>query len=203
MCREFEECMMKNSIQKFRGTYISFAGIYVFGILLIILSALTNLPNDLQAESPEVPNQRTLSEYYSRRQYPGAPPENPHPDSIHGKKLECLMCHADGGWTGMLKRITPVTPHPEQISCMQCHVHPVTDALFRVTDWRSVPPPVLGRSYLPGAPFPIPHDLQMRNNCIACHDGPGTITAIRVQHPFWGMCRQCHVPDNSIQPFSR
>ena len=203
MWRQIGERIMKKPIQKFRGTYISFAEICLFAILLIILSALINLPNDLQAASPEVPNQRTLSEYYSRRQYLGAPPENPHPDSVHGKKLECLMCHADGGWTEMLKRTTPVTPHPEQISCMQCHIHPVTDALFRVTDWQSVPPPVLGRSYLPGAPFPIPHDLQMRNNCIACHEGPGTITAIRVQHPFWGMCRQCHVPDNSVQPFSR
>ncbi len=195
--------MMEKPNQKIRKTYIHFTGVYVFGIVFIMFLALTNRPNDLQAASPEALNQRTLSEYYSRRQYPGAPPEISHPVSVHGKKLECLMCHADGGWTLILKSKTPVTPHPEQISCMQCHVNPVTDTLFRATDWRSVPPPRLGRSYLPDAPPPIPHDLQTRNNCIACHVGPGTIEAIRMQHPFRGMCRQCHVPDPPVQPFRR
>jgi len=190
-------------MQKFRGTYIFFAGIFVFGILLIIFSALTNLPNDLRAASPEVPNQRTLSEYYSRRQYPGAPPENPHPDSAHGKKLECLMCHADGGWTDLLKRMTPVTPHPELVGCMQCHVSSATTELFRGTDWQSLPPPPLGRSYLPGAPPPIPHDLQMRENCNACHVGPATVMEIRMKHQWWGNCLQCHVHVHPVEPFRR
>jgi cytochrome c-type protein NapB len=146
---------------------------------------------------------RTINKFYSRRQYPGSPPEIPHPVEVHGRELECLKCHADGGWTIILKRMTPVTPHPEYISCKQCHVWPVTDTLFRANDWQSVPPPRLGRSYLPGAPPPIPHDLQMRENCHACHVGPGTVVEIRMQHQWRGDCRQCHVPDRPVEPFRR
>ncbi len=149
------------------------------------------------------PTGRTLSDYYSRRQYPGAPPEIPHPLQAHSEKLDCLNCHADGGWTQALKRITPVTPHPELVSCMQCHLRPVTDDLFRATDWKSVHPPLLGRSYLPGAPLPIPHDLQMRGNCIPCHVGPGTVPVFRVEHPTRGNCRQCHLPNTPVEPFRR
>jgi cytochrome c-type protein NapB len=146
---------------------------------------------------------RTLSKYYSRRQYLGSPPVIPHPDRVHGKDLECLICHADGGWTDLMKRITPVTPHPEMTGCRQCHVSSVTTVLFRGTDWQSLPPPRLGRSYLPGAPPPIPHDLQMRENCNACHVGPGTLLAIRTKHEWRGICRQCHLPGSSVESFQR
>jgi len=122
---------------------------------------------------------------------------------VHGKELECLICHSDGGWTDNLKRITPVTPHREQTSCLQCHVLPVTDTLFRSTEWQSLPPPRLGRSYLPGAPPLIPHDLQMRGNCNACHVGPGTIAAIHVKHTWWGNCWQCHLNETTSEPFQR
>ena len=151
----------------------------------------------------DVSTGRTLNQFYSRRQYPGSPPEIPHPVDVHGKELECLKCHADGGWTIILKRMTPVTPHPELISCNQCHVWPVTGTLFRANDWQSVPPPRLGRSYLPGAPPPIPHDLQMRENCHACHVGPGTVLEIRMKHQWRGNCWQCHVPDRPVEPFRR
>jgi len=146
---------------------------------------------------------RTLNKFYSRRQYPGSPPAIPHPVEVHGKELECLKCHANGGWTTILKRMTPVTPHPEHTSCQQCHLWPVTHNLFRANDWQTVPPPRLGRSYLPGAPPPIPHDLQMRENCQACHVGPGTVVEIRMKHKWWGNCRQCHVPDRPVEPFLR
>jgi nitrate reductase cytochrome c-type subunit len=146
---------------------------------------------------------RTLSKYYSRREYLGSPPEIPHPDKVHGNDLECLICHADGGWTGLLQRRTPVTPHPEMTGCRQCHVSPVTDVLFQDTDWQSLPPPRLGRSYLPGSPPPIPHDLQMRENCNACHVGPGTLMAVRMKHEWRGICRQCHLPESSMEFFRR
>ena len=113
------------------------------------------------------------------------------------------MCHTDGGWTELLKRMTPVTPHPEQASCVQCHLWPVTDTLFKAIDWQSLPPPRLGRSYLPGAPPPIPHDMQMRENCNVCHVGPGTIAAIRMKHQWRGNCYQCHLPDRAVEPFQR
>jgi cytochrome c-type protein NapB len=67
----------------------------------------------------------------------------------------------------------------------------------------SIMPPRLGRAALPGAPPPVPHDLQMRGNCIACHVGPGTVVAIRVEHPSRGNCRQCHVPESNAPLFER
>ena len=209
---------------------INFAWISLIATGFIIFSVLTNASNDSVAASPELVHQdsdqngaaiyrnpeveslnlpedaaagRTLSQYYARRQFLGAPPQIPHPDKVHGKKLECNMCHADGGWTELLKRMTPVTPHPEQASCEQCHLWPVTNTLFRAIDWQSLPPPRLGRSYLPGAPPPIPHNMQMRENCEACHVGPGTIAAIRMKHQWRGNCWQCHLPDRPAEPFQR
>ncbi len=222
--------MMEKSDQKAGKIIITFAGICVIAVVFIFFSALTFEQKESKAEPQETGSMgfdqngaaiferydrisrdymegastgRTLSEYYSRRQYPGSPPEIPHPVEVHGEKLRCLTCHASGGWTETLKSITPVTPHPEQVSCMQCHVRPVTDDLFRATDWQSVPPPRLGRSYLPGAPPPIPHDLQMRGDGIACHVWPGTVATIRVEHPSRGNCRQCHVTDVPVEPFRR
>jgi cytochrome c-type protein NapB len=209
---------------------VTFAWVLLIFIDFTLFSALTYALNDSEAASPELENQgsdqvvaiayrnfdsasvshlknetkgRTLNQFYSRRQYPGSPPEIPHPVEVHGKELECLKCHADGGWTIILKRMTPVTPHPELISCNQCHLWPVTGTLYRANDWQSVPPPRLGRSYLPGAPPPIPHDLQMREKCHACHVGPGTVVEIRMKHQWWGNCRQCHVPDRPVEPFRR
>ena len=147
---------------------------------------------------------RTLDEYYSLRQYPGSPPLIPHkveePDLA---RIECLTCHARGGWTEELQKNTPVTPHPEQEACRQCHITVTEAGLFVETDWVSVAPPRLGRTSLPGAPLPIPHDIQMRGNCIACHVGPGTVATIRVEHPSRGNCRQCHVPVTNAPQWQR
>jgi nitrate reductase cytochrome c-type subunit len=33
--------------------------------------------------------------------------------------------------------------------------------------------------------------------------GPGTVAAIRVEHPSRGNCRQCHVPQNNVPLFER
>jgi cytochrome c-type protein NapB len=148
--------------------------------------------------------ERTLSEYYSRRQYPGSPPFIPHKvEEADLAPVECLTCHAKGGWTEELKRHTPITPHPEQVACRQCHVGMTEAKLFVDISWASVAPPRLGRASLPGAPPPIPHELQMRGNCIACHVGPGTVATIRVEHPSRGNCRQCHVPKTNVEPFKR
>lgn len=140
--------------------------------------------------------QRTLYDYYSLRQYHGSPPFIPH--KITEEKIEnanCMSCHEKGGWSQEFKLNTPLTPHPEQTNCIQCHMKPLEIPLFKEIDWVSNRPPILGRSYLPGAPVPIPHGLQNRGNCIACHVGPGTIDVIRSDHPDRGNCRQCHVSD--------
>ncbi|RJP76986.1 MAG: hypothetical protein C4522_16580 [Desulfobacteraceae bacterium] len=213
--------------------FLVFAGLCAVALPLIVLSAFSNEPESRTGAIIQTPDQtpkhavdhqaqslfaafsqtttaymdgsssdRTLNEYYSRRQYAGSPPFIPHALTARDEK-GCLTCHAKGGWAKEFKRYTPVTPHPEKAACRQCHVKPLTEELFVETGWQTVAPPLLGRSHLPGGPPPIPHALQMRENCIACHLGPGAVTPIRVEHPMRGNCRQCHVPETVSTLFKR
>jgi cytochrome c-type protein NapB len=50
-----------------------------------------------------------------------------------------------------------------------------------------------GERLYPGAPPTIPHRLLMRENCGACHVGPGARAGIVTSHPERVRCRQCHV----------
>lgn len=221
----------KNAEQKVGKVFLVFAGICILALPFVVLKGFSFEPQKTVSAMSEtradafdqngdaifesydliserylegIDTDRTLSEYYSRRQYPGSPPYIPHKvEEADLAPIDCLTCHARGGWTAELRRNTPITPHPEQLACRQCHV-PISEAeVFADSNWMSVMPPRLGRSELPGAPPPIPHELQMRGNCIACHVGPGAVAAIRVEHPSRGNCRQCHVPDMPVEPFQR
>jgi nitrate reductase (cytochrome), electron transfer subunit len=147
---------------------------------------------------------RTRAVYYARRAYVGAPPVIPHPvDERDAFGTACLACHGDGGWVPGFAAYTPVTPHPELISCRQCHVPSLArptsaaaagDARVRgsVSDWRTTAPPALRGAVMPGSPPPIPHGLEMRENCRACHAGPAAVDELRTTHPERVSCRQCH-----------
>jgi cytochrome c-type protein NapB len=179
------------------------------------------------AAMPTEPNRRrTLAVFHARRAYPGAPPVIPHPvDEREAFGKACLSCHGSGGWAPRFEAYAPVTPHPEMISCRQCHV-PLTlpspplgervsagregsaatlsplggegrvrgTGMVRgsVSDWQTIAPPPLHGSAMPGSPPPIPHALQMRENCRACHAGPGAVAELRTTHPERVTCRQCH-----------
>ena len=165
---------------------------------------------------------RTLAMWRSTRAYPGAPPRIPHglrPDEFLG--TGCNACHERGGWVPRFASYAPVTPHPEYSSCLQCHVP--DDVLVGIAfpetgpttgrdglclqchapavdrppwvelDWRGAAWPEGDPSALPDAPPAIPHDLQLRGNCLACHAGPGAVEEIRTTHPERANCRQCHV----------
>ena len=222
---------MEKADRKIGKVFLVFAALCIIALPFVIISAFTFEPKEMNATVVETQGldfdqngktifinydriardyikgtstERTLSEYYSRRQYLGSPPYVPHPvEEKGGTQIACLTCHARGGWTEELKRHTPLTPHQEQESCTQCHVRMTEAKLFVANDWMSLAPPRLGRSHLPGAPPPIPHDLQMRGDCMACHVGPGAVTTIRTEHPSRGNCRQCHVPDTYRSPFKR
>lgn len=147
---------------------------------------------------------RTLDYYYSLRQYPGSPPVIPHSmTDKSGNEYVCLSCHERGGFAAEMNRFTPVTPHPQHTYCQQCHMEKREGDVFTGIDWISVQRPKLGRSALGGAPPVIPHPLQMRENCVACHVGPGAVVSIRVEHPMRGNCRQCHVPEETGSLFTR
>jgi len=151
---------------------------------------------------------RNLNSFYELRQYPGSPPKIPHEvsSSISDELEGCIACHGRGGYDVEQDAYAPVTPHPENELCYQCHVPRETDKLFVEIDWVSVAPPKLGNSQLGGSPPPIPHSLQLRDDCIACHTGPAAVAEIRVEHATRGNCRQCHVKFLATEPaleFSR
>lgn len=149
-------------------------------------------------------SERTINEYYSRRQYPGSPPFIPHPiKGTFGADEECTACHVSGGFVKKWNRHAPVTPHPEFLMCQQCHVTKTTDQTFVQSEWESVLKPRLGQSQLPGSPPPFPHALQLREDCVACHAGPGAVAEVKMRHEPRGVCRQCHVPVANAKPFSR
>ncbi|MGH7390216.1 MAG: multiheme c-type cytochrome [Candidatus Rokuibacteriota bacterium] len=154
------------------------------------------------AAMPAEPNpRRTLAVYYARRAYPGAPPVIPHQvDDAQGGGKACLSCHADGGWAPRFSAYAPVVPHPELESCRQCHVPEATKGAFRATAFSTVAPPRIRRAEMPGSPPPIPHGLQMRENCLACHAGPGAVAEVRTSHPARVNCRQCHALDAEPAP---
>ena len=145
---------------------------------------------------------RNLNSFYELRQYPGSPSRIPHKifPSFSGEQEECIACHGRGGYDVEQDTYVPVTPHPENELCYQCHVPKLTDELFVGTNWMSVPPPKLGNSQLGGSPPPIPHSLQLRDDCIACHTGSGAVAEIRVEHGTRGNCRQCHVEFLATDP---
>ncbi len=145
---------------------------------------------------------RTLNEFYELRQYPGSPPRIPHPvsASFADDGIKCISCHGRGGYVAEQDAFAPVTPHPDYENCVQCHVPRRTEELFVETNWQSINPPKLGLSQMGGSPPQIPHSLQLRADCIACHSGPAAVAEIRVEHASRGNCRQCHVPMVFTEP---
>ncbi|MBT3343454.1 MAG: cytochrome C [Gemmatimonadetes bacterium] len=138
---------------------------------------------------------RTLNAYYDLRAYAGAPPVIPHEvDAEMLKTQSCNICHERGGFVRRYNAYAPVTPHPTYGNCLQCHALPGTADLLTPSDWVSIRRPAIGRPALPGNPPPIPHTLQLREECLSCHAGPAAVAEVRTSHPERLNCRQCHVP---------
>ena len=141
---------------------------------------------------------RSLNTYYNNRAYHGAPPSIPHEvenDLKMGDK-SCLKCHENGGFVNKYKAYAPVAPHPTFVNCRQCHVPLKTNSVFVATNWEKIAIPDLNNAALDGSPPVIPHQLQLHENCLACHAGPAAPIEIKVNHPERINCRQCHVPNN-------
>lgn len=158
-------------------------------------------------ETPDVGNtKRSLKQFYSRRAFPGAPPAVPHPlaDPTAYGGSACTSCHSDGGWVEKWEAWAPVTPHPSWENCLQCHVPSVGKGVFRASTFQPAPPPPVNQRAFPGAPPAVPHEFQMRENCLACHAGPGAVNELRTTHPERVGCRQCHASVAApVQAFQR
>lgn len=172
---------------------------------------------DPSSESRRGSHPRTLATYRGLRAFPGAPPRIPHgltPDEV--LRGGCPTCHERGGYSHRFDAYVPVTPHPEMGICLQCHVGdvklmaiplPSTDPSARCrqchsaggsrwrdssSTWKSLPWPQLAR-VTKNVPPPIPHSLDFRGNCVACHAAPSAVQEIRTQHAERANCRQCHL----------
>ena len=162
---------------------------------------------DYQKSADVKLGRRPLKTYYERRAYAGAPPTIPHrmlnPSAWGG--ASCLGCHRDGGYTPEFKAMAPVTPHPELAACVQCHVPAQPGAgQFRRSTFTRLEAPEIGGAAMPGSPPRIPHDLQMRSNCLACHGGPAAVNELRTTHPQRVNCRQCHALNAApVKAFAR
>lgn len=171
---------------------------------------------------------RTLATYHLLRSYPGAPPRVPHGlTATEFRTNRCNTCHERGGYSQRFGAYAPINPHPEWTSCLQCHAtnsilvgvpfpqasgndacrqcHFGTPAKFEETGltWRAAAFPAVSRDHSGAIPA-IPHDLQLRGNCLTCHFGPGAVAEIRISHPERTNCRQCHVViDTTAGTFTR
>jgi cytochrome c-type protein NapB len=185
----------------------------VFRLAKTALAVPLDAPLDPRAEP------RRLAWYRSLRAFSGAPPRIPHGLTAEEFRLtRCESCHVRGGYVARFGKYAPLTPHPEYRDCLSCHVpdgskvgigfpnpadpvvcgqcHPVPEvrfAEFAPLDWQPAEWPGVGQRALPGAPPLIPHGLDSRNNCLACHGGPGAVEEIRTRHPERASCLQCHV----------
>ena len=164
------------------------------------------------------------------RAYPGAPPRIPHAVTPEEFRTDaCRTCHERGGFSKRFDAYVPVTPHPERGVCLQCHVGedsvmgiaiPIAQPNARCPlchgpsggppranaslTWATSVWPKLPAEAADGSPPPIPHSLQFRENCLACHSGPAAATEIRTTHPAWVNCRQCHLsPEPEAGTFAR
>jgi cytochrome c-type protein NapB len=132
-----------------------------------------------------------------RRAYDGAPPTIPHANF----GMRCGACHNAQGQSVDGVGFAPASPHEgtakagATIRCRQCHVFVTDPGLFVASEYMPLEQDLrYGGRATPGAPPTIPHRMLMRENCVACHDGPGAREEVRTTHPERGRCRQCHVP---------
>jgi cytochrome c-type protein NapB len=181
------------------------------GLSAVALAAVIAMTACGRADTVRVPGEEgavksTARVRAERRAYDGAPPTVPHADW----GMACGTCHDARGMSVDGVGFAPASPHeggPRQGAtqrCTQCHVFVVADGRFVESTFGGLAQDLrVGARATPGAPPTIPHRLLMRENCVACHDGPGAREEIRTSHPERRRCRQCHVPVTTRAAFQR
>ncbi len=139
-----------------------------------------------------------------RRAYDGAPPVAPHSDF----GMTCTQCHNEIGLEVPDVGYAPPSPHEltagmsAMSRCRQCHVFQQTTDLFVANAFDGLRQDLRrGRRLNDLSPPVIPHKLQMRENCSACHAGVAAREEIRTSHPERARCVQCHVPQTTRTEF--
>jgi cytochrome c-type protein NapB len=149
--------------------------------------------------------QNSASVRAARRAYDGAPPVAGHEDF----GMTCTACHDLQGMPVEGVGFAPASPHDgtdqaySTMRCRQCHVFQLDDGLFVENSFVGLPQDLRpGRRLTSLSPPTIPHRIFMRENCAACHMGPGARTEIVTSHPERNRCRQCHVAVTTPEFFS-
>ena len=140
-----------------------------------------------------------LKERNKLRAYHGAPPRVPHQLDEIGR-TNCLSCHQEGNALKYNRR-APVTPHPERVNCRQCHVPIAVTTTFTESNYKPYRRRSGARPSQPLGPPYIPHRLQDRENCRACHLSVSTPPILRPRHGERTNCTQCHVPQSAVAAF--
>jgi len=176
----------------------------LFAVLFLGLSGCGS-PDQVPVVGMEGASKSTGEVRASRRLYDGAPPVIPHEDF----GASCAACHDSRGTPVKGIGFAPPSPHEETpeaaatLRCRQCHVFSLTDELFVQSVFHGLPQDLRAGSRLyDGAPPTIPHGVLLRENCAACHVGPGARPEIVTSHPDRTRCRQCHVQVRTRGVFS-
>lgn len=182
----------------------------IWAALALGLAAHACAPADA-AQDVSVPGQpgrfkSSAVERALRRAYDGAPPVMPH-DSFG---VACVSCHTARGMEVEGVGFAPPSPHAgtEGLGlasrCVQCHVARTTDGVFVESRFEGLRQDLRrGARQHDLAPPVLPHPLFMRENCLACHDGPAAREEIRTSHPERARCNQCHVEQRATALFER
>ena len=140
-----------------------------------------------------------------RRLFDGAPPVVPHEDF----GVTCGACHDARGMPVRGVGFAPPSPHDATAKagatqrCRQCHVFVLVHDVFVGSSFEGLRQDFRrGGRMAPNSPPTIPHLVQMRENCTACHSGRGARAEIVTSHPERQRCRQCHVPVTTRSVFS-
>jgi len=148
----------------------------------------------------------SADERAARRAYDGAPPVMPH--QLFG--AACGSCHTREGMAVDGVGFAPASPHAATAGmsamsrCQQCHVLERSDTIWRESTFTGLRQDLRhGPRLHPLAPPVMPHDVFMRENCMACHTGPAAREEIRTSHPERTRCQQCHLEQRTTAEYVR
>ena len=125
------------------------------------------------------------------RAYDGAPPVIPHSVTELGRS-DCGSCHTPGSSDTVT--VAPPRSHPAWGTCTQCHVEQQKTGRFQSSTFEPLWWPASGTRQSEIAPPTIPHHIQNRENCAACHIGQHAPSVLRAAHGMRPNCTQCHIP---------
>jgi nitrate reductase (cytochrome), electron transfer subunit len=181
-------------------------GMAGYALSLFFFFVACTAPSKVHVPGRDRAFKTAATERAKRRAYDGAPPTIPHQEM----GADCISCHNVRGMEVEGLGFSPAMPHERTLGlstssrCRQCHVYATTTELFRESSFVGIAQDLRhGERFYQGAPPVIPHPLQLRENCEACHSGPAAREEIRTSHPDRPRCLQCHAQSYSTATFSR